>query len=119
MPAPTLRVYPRYTVIAEKLEAIISLGMANSRMKDYFDLWFILRDATLEQEILSRAVNATLDRRGTKLPLGVPLGLSDQFSTDGAKTVLWDAFVNRNKLQVVSLQQTVRDMRAALQFLWS
>lgn len=39
MPAPTLRVYPRYTVVAEKLEAIISLGMANSRMKDFFDLW--------------------------------------------------------------------------------
>lgn len=47
MPAPTLRVYPRYTVVAEKLEAIISLGMANSRMKDYFDLWVILRDAQL------------------------------------------------------------------------
>jgi hypothetical protein len=72
MPAPTLRVYPRYTVVAEKLEAIISLGMANSRMKDYFDLWVILREAQLEQSILAQAVEATLNRRGTRRPSGIP-----------------------------------------------
>jgi len=119
MPAPTLRVYPRYAVIAEKLEAIISLGMANSRMKDYFDLWVILRDATLDQEILLQAVTATCNRRGTKLPTRVPTGLSDQFSDDGPKNAQWDAFVHRNKLQAASLTQTVQDVRAVLQFLWS
>jgi len=51
MPAPELRVYPQYTVIAEKFESIVSLGMANSRMKDYFDLWVLLRNADLDQKI--------------------------------------------------------------------
>lgn len=118
MPAPDLRVYPRYTVVAEKLEAIISLGMANSRMKDYFDLWVILRDAQLDREILAKAVTATLDRRGTKKPLGIPIGLSEQFSNDGQKSMQWAAFVKRNQLTATSLEKTVQDLRAALIFLF-
>jgi predicted nucleotidyltransferase component of viral defense system len=118
MPAPTLRVYPRYTVVAEKLEAIISLGMANSRMKDYFDLWVILRDAQLEQGILAQAVEAMLNRRGTRRPSGIPIGLSAQFSSDRQKITQWAAFVKRNQLMAVSLEQTVRELRAALTFLF-
>lgn len=118
MPAPTLRVYPRYTVVAEKLEAIISLGMANSRMKDYFDLWVILRDAQLDHEILLQAVDATLTRRGTKKPSGIPIGLSPQFSSDRQKNMQWAAFVERNQLTAVSLEQTVQDLRAASMFLF-
>ena len=76
MPAPSLRVYPRYTVVAEKLEAIITLGMANTRMKDYFELWVILRDTPLDQKILSKAVVATLTNRRTKMPNDFPVGLS-------------------------------------------
>jgi len=118
MPAPTLRVYPRYTVVAEKLEAIISLGMANSRMKDYFDLWVILRDAQLEQGILAQAVEATLNRRGTRRPSGIPIGLSAQFSSDRQKITQWAAFVKRNQLMAASLEQTVRELRTALTFLF-
>ena len=118
MPAPTLRVYPRYTVVAEKLEAIISLGMANSRMKDYFDLWVISRDAQLEQGILAQAVEATLNRRGTRRPSGIPIGLSAQFSSDRQKITQWAAFVKRNQLMAASLEQTVRELRAALTFLF-
>jgi predicted nucleotidyltransferase component of viral defense system len=118
MPAPDLRVYPRYSVVAEKLEAIISLGMANSRMKDYFDLWVILRDAKLEQETLLEAVAATLKRRGTTKPSAVPIGLSEQFSTDQQKAMQWSAFVKRNNLTAASLEKTVQDLRAALMFLF-
>jgi predicted nucleotidyltransferase component of viral defense system len=118
MPAPTLRVYPRYTVVAEKLEAIISLGMANSRMKDYFDLWVILRDAELDQTILVQAVEATLNRRGTRKPSGVPIGLSEQFSSDRQKLMQWTAFINRNQLTAASLEQTVQKLRTALMFLF-
>ena len=89
MPAPTLRVYPRYTVVAEKLEAIISLGMANSRMKDFFYLWVIVRNADLDRDILVQAVEATLNRRGTRKPLGIPIGLSEQFSSDRHKLMQW------------------------------
>lgn len=118
MPAPTLRVYPKYTVVAEKLEAIITLGMANSRMKDYFDLWVILRDAQLDQEILVQAVDATLSRRGTKRPSGMPIGLSAQFSSDRQKNMQWAAFVKRNQLTAMSLEQTVQDLCIASKFLF-
>ena len=118
MPAPTLRVYPRYTVVAEKLEAIISLGMANSRMKDYFDLWVILRDAELDRNILVQAVEATLNRRGTRKPSGIPIGLSKQFSSDRQKLIQWSAFINRNQLTAASLEQTVDELRTALMFLF-
>jgi hypothetical protein len=119
MPAPALRVYPRYTVVAEKLEAIISLGMANSRMKDYFDLWVILRDAALDQDILVQAVDATLNRRGTRKPTGVPIGLSEQFSSDRHKLTQWTAFINRNQLKAVSLEETLQELRSALMFLFN
>lgn len=111
MPAPELRVYPRYTVIAEKFEAIVSLGIANSRMKDYFDLWVLLRNATLDSAILEQAVQATFKRRGTALQTDTPVGLSDQFSLDKSRVDLWDAFVGRNKLKAESLPDTVTYLR--------
>ena len=58
VPAPRLRVYPRETVVAEKLEAIITLGMRNSRMKDYFDLWVLLRANDFDAALLARAIAA-------------------------------------------------------------
>jgi hypothetical protein len=114
MPAPSLRVYPRYTVVAEKLEAIITLGMANTRMKDYFDLWVILLDTPLDQKILSQAVVATVTNRRTKMPNGFPVGLSEQFGADTQKIIQWNAFVNRNNLRAESLGDTVRYLRDAL-----
>lgn len=117
MPAPQLRVYPRYTVIAEKFEAIVSLGMANSRMKDYFDLWVLMRNAELDQEILEQAIRATLARRGTAMPVGIPGGLSDQFAEDGTKKALWEAFVGRNTLDADSLDRTVGFLRKRFGFM--
>ena len=72
MPAPQLRVYPRYTVVAEQLEALTSLGMLNSRMKDYFDLWVLARYMDFDGAVLSQAVSATFDRRRTAIPKDVP-----------------------------------------------
>ena len=117
MPAPQLRVYPRYTVIAEKFQAILSLGMANSRMKDYFDLWVLMRHAELDQEILEQAIRATLDRRGTVMPVGVPGGLSDQFADDRTRVALWEAFVGRNKLNADSLGRTIGFLRERFGFM--
>ena len=79
MPAPYLRVYPRYTVVAEKLEALTSLGMLNSRMKDFFDLWILAKHADFDGSILSQAAAATFARRRTAVPSGVPMGLSEEF----------------------------------------
>ena len=116
MPAPHLRVYPRYTVIAEKFEAVVSLGMANSRMKDYFDLWVLLRSAELDQDILERAVQATLAKRKTAISNQVPDGLSERFAADKSRNALWDAFVHRNKLNADSLDETVPFLRERFNF---
>lgn len=69
-PAPRLRAYPRATVVAEKVEAMVSLGMANTRMKDYFDVRALAREGVLDIELLGDAIAATFARRGTTLPLG-------------------------------------------------
>jgi len=92
LPAPKLRAYPRYTVIAEKFEAITSLGIANSRMKDFFDLWVLTRHSNLDVTILGQAIKATFARRGTALPTSTPVGLSDEFAADQTKQTQWRAF---------------------------
>ncbi len=71
-PAPRLRVYPKETVIAEKLEALVQLGIANSRMKDFYDLAVLAESFEFEGESLVAAIRATFARRGTALPVGLP-----------------------------------------------
>lgn len=111
MPAPHLRVYPRYTVVAEKLEALTSLGMLNSRMKDYFDLWVLARYTEFDMQILIRAVAATFDRRQTKIPDGVPIGLSEEFAKDPLKEKQWNAFLRKNSIAPKPLSEIVTDLR--------
>ena len=113
-PAPKLRVYPRYTVVAEKLEALISLGVANSRMKDYFDLWVLARHSDFEGEVLRQAIGATLSRRGTDIPTDVPFGLTEAFATDAQKQMQWQGFLKKNRLEALTLQQVVSDLREFL-----
>lgn len=112
--APKLRVYPRYTVVAEKFEALCSLGIANSRMKDYFDLWILARHADFDGEILCRALHATFVRRRTPLPEGVPFGLSDEFAQDRQKQAQWQAFLRKNALIELQLSEVVAGLRAFL-----
>lgn len=111
MPAPHLRVYPRYTVVAEKFEALTSLGMLNSRMKDYFDLWVLVRYSEFDMQILIRAVAATFERRQTKIPNGVPIGLSDEFANDPLKEKQWNAFLRKNSIAPKPLSEVVTDLR--------
>jgi hypothetical protein len=117
-PNPRLRVYPRYTVVAEKLDAIISLGIANSRMKDYFDIWVILRESELDLEVLRSAVSATIERRNTMMPEGLPLGLSDEFAKDKNKNIQWNAFLSKNQLGEIQLNQLVMNLRSKLEYLF-
>jgi len=93
--APTLRVYPREVSIAEKLDAMVSLGMVNSRMKDYYDIHVLLGSFAFEGKVLSSALRATFTRRGTELSAEMPLGLSDEFAFDPAKIIQWKAFRNK------------------------
>lgn len=112
MPAPDLRVYPRETVLAEKLEAIAQLGIANSRMKDYFDLLTLVREDAMNPAHLAKALRATFERRGTPALQATPFGLSDAFADDAQKKTQWQAFLKRNRLQAPGLEIAVAEIRA-------
>jgi len=105
--APTLRVYPVYTVVAEKYQAMVMLGQANSRMKDFFDLAVIARRTQLDGATLAAAIAATFARRQTALPIERPLALTTQFSADAAKLRQWQAFLSKNRIDAASLGDTV------------
>jgi len=98
MPAPRIQAYPMETVIAEKVEAIISLGMLNSRMKDFFDIWFLARAFPFDGITLANAVRATFGRRGTELDADTLARLLAELSDDAAKRTQWRAFLKRNSL---------------------
>jgi len=97
-PAPQLRAYPVYTVIAEKFHAMVLLGEQNSRMKDFYDLWAISRKFELDPAVVASAVAATFERRKTPLPESEPVALSRRFAESDAKKRLWQAFSRRNGL---------------------
>lgn len=105
--APKLRVYPPYTVVAEKLEALSSLGIANSRMKDYFDLWILAQHTDCDADTLRRAVQATFNRRKTALPGHIPFGLTDALAQDAQKQAQWQAFLGKNRLEALALNEVI------------
>lgn len=113
-PAPRLKTYPVYTVIAEKLHAITLLGMTNSRLKDYLDLLVLLERETIDQRILAEAIAATFTRRGMKIPTNPPIGLTDEFAHEASRQALWHAFITRNGLDAPSLSSTVTFLRTKL-----
>jgi hypothetical protein len=98
MAPPRLRAYPRETVVAEKLEAMVKLGIANSRMKDFFDLSVLARSFGFSGLVLRDAIAATFRRRRTAIPTERPIALTESFASDGAKRTQWKAFVSRNGL---------------------
>ena len=95
-PAPHLRAYPVETVVAEKFEALTTLGIANSRLKDFYDLWLIAQTFEFRQRGLIEAVQRTFDRRGTAAPLDTPVGLTDEFAA--AWAAQWRAFLGRERM---------------------
>jgi hypothetical protein len=97
-PSAHLLTYPRETVIAEKLEALVKLGIANTRMKDFYDLWMLSRDFAFDGTLLSDAIKATFKRRRTEIPVDTPLALTDEFSGDSQKAKQWEAFIKKGNL---------------------
>jgi hypothetical protein len=95
-PPPVLVAYPRETVVAEKLEALTTRGLLNSRLKDYFDLWLLPRLYAFDGASLVAAIRATFQRRGVAVE-ALPVGLTSAFSTDPAKSAQWRAFLRRSR----------------------
>jgi predicted nucleotidyltransferase component of viral defense system len=114
LPAPRLRAYPVYTVVAEKLHAIAQLGMTNSRLKDYLDLSVLLDRETLDTDLLAQAIKATFERRGMAVPAELPVGLTDEFAHDPSRQALWQAFIKKNELALEPLPTIVDRLRVAL-----
>lgn len=113
-PKPRLRAYPRETVLAEKVHAMVLFGLRNSRMKDYFDVHALLREGELNARQLAQAIASTFERRRTDVPEGVPSGLSDAFSADAGHQAQWRAFLDKNRLQGPRLPELVSEIREGL-----
>jgi len=102
-PSPIIRAYARETVVAEKLHAMVDLGIANTRMKDFFDVWFLCREFEFQGQSLIDAILATFERRQTAIPDGLPMALTEVFALDEVKLMQWKAFVNRSQVAETSL----------------
>ncbi|MGB5107793.1 MAG: nucleotidyl transferase AbiEii/AbiGii toxin family protein [Candidatus Zixiibacteriota bacterium] len=98
-PAPRIRAYPKETQIAEKLQSMVFLGMANSRMKDFYDVFILAKTFSFDGDTLVQAIKATFERRGTPIPEKIPLALSHEFADATDKNNQWKAFINRNDLE--------------------
>ena len=114
LPRPKVRAYAPETVIAEKFQAMVALGRANSRMKDFYDVWSLTRFCALDPDRTARAVAATFFRRGTALPDTLPDALTAAFAADPSKQRQWTAFTTDLAVSQMSLAQIVDDLASSL-----
>jgi predicted nucleotidyltransferase component of viral defense system len=113
-PMPRLRGYARETVIAEKFQAMVALGRANSRMKDFYDIWILSRSFNFDDDRLPRAIAATFARRGTAIPQDLPDALTPAFAQDAQKQRQWRAFVEGVAHDPGELAIVIKDIAAFL-----
>lgn len=113
-PAPKLRGYRQETVVAEKFEAIVKLGRANSRMKDFYDIWMLSREHQFQGDALARAIAATFARRKTNIPTERPIGLTKPFADDRAKLQQWKSFADSIGAELPPLGDVVEELAAFL-----
>lgn len=115
LPQPRLQAYTRYTVVAEKFSALVQMGVQNSRLKDYYDMWALSMRTDFDGAVLARAIQATLTRVGASLPDGDPEGLSEDFFLNANKLQQWAGFLRKNALEQIPLQAVVEHLRGFLQ----
>ncbi len=103
-PAPQIRIYPRESVVAEKLHGMVLFGIATSRMKDFYDIRYLAQRFAFEGPALTAAITATFERRETPLPEEVPQALTSTFADDAGKQQQWTAFLRRTGLAEKTLE---------------
>ena len=113
-PVPNVCAYPVETVVAEKFQALVALGVGNTRLKDFYDLWFIAQTFDFDRTTLTTAVHRTFERRRTQLPTELPTGLGEAFAAD--KAAQWIAFLTRESMAAAPQQfaTVVTDLRKFL-----
>jgi hypothetical protein len=110
--APKLKAYSKESVVAEKFEAAVKLGMANSRMKDFYDLSVLAQRFEFENATLAAAIQATFKTRRTPLPSSFPLAFGADFHHSPSKQTQWKAFLRKSGLNAdSSLEETIRIIR--------
>ena len=110
--APKLHAYSKESVVAEKFEAMVKLGMANSRMKDFYDLWVLAKRFEFESATLAAAIQATFKTRRTTLPRSSPLALQADFYELPTKLTQWRAFLRKSGLKAdSSLKEIIEVIR--------
>lgn len=115
-PVPAISIYPPESTIAEKFHALTTLGMANSRMKDFYDLWILAELFQYDPSRLEEALRLTFSGRGTNLPAERPLALTEIFFTDTQKQLQWKAFLKKSQLeQTLDLETVIQKIN---QWLW-
>ena len=114
LPSPRLRAYRQETVIAEKFQAMVMLGRANSRMKDLYDIWVLSRCYGFTGDRLARAIAATFERRKTPIPIELPDALTQAFADDPTKQQQWISFVDNVAVQPGGLGDVISDLATFL-----
>ncbi|MEE4454391.1 nucleotidyl transferase AbiEii/AbiGii toxin family protein [Novosphingobium resinovorum] len=107
MDEPEIRIYPPASVIAEKFQAMVALGVTNGRMKDYFDLWAIPKALQIDSDDLDAAIRATFGRRRTAIPDERPPGLSGTMIADDAKQAQWRAYAASLELSELGFEEVI------------
>jgi hypothetical protein len=91
---------------------MVTLGIRNSRMKDFFDLVVMSRTMTFEGSVLVRAIRATFEKRGDQAPREEPFAFTDDFARDLGKQTQWNAFVRRGKFEfTTNFEKIVEEIR--------
>jgi predicted nucleotidyltransferase component of viral defense system len=110
-PAPHLYGYPPETVIAEKFQAMTVLGMANSRMKDFYDIWMLITNFEFDGKVIQTAIERTFQNRSTELPDEKHIIFSDEFADN--KRDQWNAFSRKLREEnAVAINQIIATMRS-------
>jgi predicted nucleotidyltransferase component of viral defense system len=97
-PAPRIKAYSRYAVVAEKLQTMVSLGLLNSRMRDFYDIFMLSRQFEFDGELLGAAASATFERRRTRIPSTSPDALGSGFAGDADKQRQWRTYLTKTRL---------------------
>jgi hypothetical protein len=97
---PRLRIYPKETAIAEKFETMVTRGMLNSRMKDFYDIWLLSELFDFDFKTLQQAIKNTFSNRHVSLPIEQPECFNEEFYLNPIKQTQWNAFCRKNDLQL-------------------
>ena len=116
LPKPKIKAYPLESLISEKVEAMVDLGIQNSRMKDFYDIYSMLKTFNIDRASLQKAIEVTFTRRKTVIPKEIPIALSDEFAYDKEKNKQWQQFIAKNSLSNApeNLKDVIDELRSNL-----